>query len=146
MKGFAHVLGLESHQSVWQMQQKPTRQLRSGTLEALLEITGYETEEELDGAWRGGMFPEIDGVRDRIERRLGGRGTLPFLDGVSDPAAMARGFERFLRHPYDVQADTIAHLSPRSVAALARLFTDHARFGAVPPIDPGAAQTEKGAA
>lgn len=48
------------------------------TLEALLELTGYQSEDELDRAWKANQFPDVAMIRMRLDsareltRRAGG--------------------------------------------------------------------------
>lgn len=62
-------LKLTSYQAVHFMEQKPHRAMRGRTAEAAMELLGYSTEAELDLAWKSGAMPDLEAVKERIERR-----------------------------------------------------------------------------
>lgn len=79
----ARALGLKSYISIRGIEQREDRSMRGTTVEALLDLLGYRSEEELDLAWRAGEFPDMTVVR----RRLGeAQAVANMLAGGDEPA------------------------------------------------------------
>jgi transcriptional regulator with XRE-family HTH domain len=79
LEAMAPLVDLESFTGVANIEKRPERRMRDTTLEALLELTGYESEEDLDAAWRANEFPDVAMIRLRLNqakeltRRSGGK-------------------------------------------------------------------------
>jgi transcriptional regulator with XRE-family HTH domain len=64
-RAFARLLGLESTAAIYHLDRRAKPNMRGTTLEALLELLGYESQEEMERAWRAGEYPDSVTVRAR---------------------------------------------------------------------------------
>lgn len=81
----AEILGLVSRKSVGNLETGITEHIQGATLENLLDLCAYRTEQDLADAIEAGEFPDLPALKDRSARMSHVRGDVGASNGSYVP-------------------------------------------------------------